>query len=222
LRIDVVDTGPGIAAEDLDTIFEEFHQLGNPQRSRQDGHGLGLAIVRRTARSLDHPLEVRSVVGKGSRFSVEIPLVGRPVAEIPPPEPAEPPAIETCDVLVVEDDPLVNEAMQWVLRDLGCTVLAVTSGDEVEAALEDMTPDLVIADFRLPGDRNGVDVITAVRRRLGRPVPACIITGDVSDAVRTLTEAAGVEWLSKPIRPEDLSRQVEQACCSKVICSEQT
>ena len=78
LRIDVLDTGPGIPREQIGTIFNEFCQLENSERSRQSGHGLGLAIVRRTAELLHHPLEVRSVPGCGSRFSITVPLVATP------------------------------------------------------------------------------------------------------------------------------------------------
>jgi signal transduction histidine kinase len=167
LRIDVLDTGSGISPEQIGTIFDEFCQLKNPERSRQGGHGLGLAIVRRTAELLDHPLEVRSVPGRGSRFSITVPVVATPGQGSQPHDvvsPVQCSVQHACAVLLIEDDPLVAEAMRWALEDLGCTVRTATSVAEVEELLNDFKPDLMITDYRLPGAQNGFAAIAAIRR----------------------------------------------------------
>jgi signal transduction histidine kinase/CheY-like chemotaxis protein len=217
LRIDVLDTGPGIPREQIGTIFNEFCQLENSERSRQSGHGLGLAIVRRTAELLHHPLEVRSVPGCGSRFSITVPLVATPGQASQPHDvvsPVQRPVQHACAVLLVEDDPLVAEAMQWALEDLGCTVRLAATVTEAESLLNAFVPHLMITDYRLPGNQDGFAAIAAIRRRVGHEIPVCLITGDVTREVSMAAEQAGVRWLTKPIKPDDLKYLVERAFSS--------
>jgi signal transduction histidine kinase/ActR/RegA family two-component response regulator len=214
-RIDVLDTGPGIPMGEVDRIFEAFHQLGNSERSRRSGHGLGLAIVRRTAELLGHRLTVLSELGRGSCFSVEVPLANAAAAT--PRQPADDafrPISGTCRVLLIEDDPLVREAMQWALEDLGCTVRVAVSMAETLDLVDRLDPHLILADYRLPGNYDGLDAIHEVRRRIGRDIAACLITGELAQSIRTRAERSGVHWLAKPIGPEDLRAAVERACPS--------
>jgi signal transduction histidine kinase len=211
LRIDVLDTGPGIPADRLDTIFDEFYQIGNPARSRTEGHGLGLAIVRRVARLLGHRLEVASAPGRGSRFSVEVPVTAESVPSTEEKPSEVTPARHICSVLLVEDDPLVAEAMQLVLEDLGCMLQSAASGEEALGLASRSEPQLVIADYRLPGDRNGLDTIVALRTKAGRDIPAWVITGDLSLDIQERAARAGVRFLHKPIRPEELGVLVQEA-----------
>jgi signal transduction histidine kinase len=210
LRIDVLDTGPGIPADRLDAIFDEFYQIGNPARLHAEGHGLGLAIVRRTAGLLGHRLEVASAPGRGTRFSVEVPVTAKaaPSTVEKPPEALPAPHVRSVSVLLIEDDPLVAEAMQLALEDLGCSVRSARSGEEALALASRSEPQIVIADYRLPGDRNGLDTIVALRTQAGKDIPASIITGDLSGDIQARTKRAGVHFLHKPIQPKELSNLV--------------
>lgn len=216
LRIDVIDTGPGIPADQLRSIFDEFHQVGNPARRRGEGHGLGLAIVKRAADLMGHVLDVRSVPGRGSRFSVEVPLDpdGQGTRAVPALADAAR-APRGCRVLVVEDDPLVAMAMRLVLQDLDCDVLLADSASEAEAAIRAAgAVDLILADFRLPGGVDGIETVGRVRVIVGAEVLAGIITGDLSTEVEARATAAGARCLIKPVRPADLAALVDAACRS--------
>jgi CheY-like chemotaxis protein/anti-sigma regulatory factor (Ser/Thr protein kinase) len=213
LRIDVIDIGPGIPADMLDTIFDEFYQIGNPARLHAEGHGLGLAIVRRTARLLGHRLEVVPAPGCGTRFSVEVPITAEPASSTlkKPPEALPAPHARSISVLLIEDDPLVAEAMQLALEDIGCNVRSAASGEEALALASRSAPQMVIADYRLPGDRNGLDTIIALRIQAGKDIPASMITGDLSPDIQACAERAGVRFLQKPIQPEELGNLVREA-----------
>jgi CheY-like chemotaxis protein len=115
---------------------------------------------------------------------------------------------------LIEDDPLVMTAMRWALEDLGCSVRNAGSGAEALALVDVASPQLVIADYRLPGDQNGLEVIAAVRICAGKDLPACVITGELAQEVRMRAEQAGVRCLYKPIRPDDLRAWIEEACRS--------
>jgi signal transduction histidine kinase/CheY-like chemotaxis protein len=213
-RFEVWDTGCGIPEEQLATIFEEFHQLGNPARARAEGHGLGLAIAQRAADLLGHRLDVCSTLGRGSRFSIAVPLAPpAPSAWAPEPVETEPERARSGGVvLVIEDDPLILAAMRLVLADLRCTMLAATSvADAVALITTSPPPDLVIADYRLPGGETGVEALTAVRARLGANLPVCVITGDLSPEIQARVEAMGGQFLHKPIRAEAMTALVEAA-----------
>ena len=203
LAIEVWDTGIGIPEDQLEEVFIEFRQLANPHRDRDQGLGLGLAIVDRTARVLGLPLAVRSRVGRGSVFSILVPLGDAALAT--PVERAEAPALEGCAVLIVEDDREIRSAMVLLLEGWKCRVAAASSARGVEAALERLgsPPDIVIVDYRLPDGRTGLEVIASVRARHPR-VAAIVATGDVSPDVLRETQAAGHPVLHKPLRPARL------------------
>ena len=172
LRIEVWDTGPGIPELELQAIFEEFHQLDNPARERSKGLGLGLAIVQRLADLLGHKIDVRSRLGAGSVFTIEVPL-GRPeAADLPVPSQNETqestPSRGT--ILIVEDDPAVLEMLQLLFDDEGHrTVVAADGHKALELAAQGSTvPDLIIADYNLPKGLNGLEIIA----RLQRAAPA--------------------------------------------------
>jgi PAS domain S-box-containing protein len=231
VRVDVIDTGPGIAEEHLEDIFQEFQQLGNPARERGGGHGIGLAIVRRAVDVLGHRLTVRSQPGRGSRFSVDLPLTteGDAAAASGPTLPgpgslgtaarahsAEGRLAEGRDslpVLLLEDDPLVLMATRMLLEDIGCTVTEARTVDEAEQALIPLQgtgaePALLLADYRLPGGTNGLDGVLRLRRRVGPRLAAALITGDVTDALEPVARAADVDLLRKPVRPDELHRLI--------------
>lgn len=211
VRIQVLDTGIGIAEDELERVFEEFHQVGNTARDRREGLGLGLAIVKRLSTLLEHPVQVASVVGHGTCFSVQVPLaVGssarqRDVADFQ--LPLEIP-YEGAEILVVDDEVDIREGLAMNLRQWGYAVSVAADYDQALAALkEDSPPVLVIADYRL-GAETGIDVIRAVRRWNRRKIAAVLLTGDATEARVRESARLGVQLLRKPVSAEQLRRAV--------------
>ncbi|ANC90840.1 hybrid sensor histidine kinase/response regulator [Azospirillum humicireducens] len=224
LRIEVWDTGVGIDPANLGVIFEDFHQLGNPGRDRKQGLGLGLAIVRRLAQVLGHPVTVRSKLGKGSVFAVEVPLSGcdgdrsgdDPADSEPEPaagtQAASAPA-KAGTVLVIEDDAMQLEGIGMLLRGWGYAVIPARGIVEACAELDNAAaaPDLVLSDLRLSGPETGIDAIQAVRARCGRRVPGVIVTGDTDpDRLRSV-DRSGLPLVHKPCDPRALRRLLSRS-----------
>ena len=214
VRIEVYDTGPGIPAESLEDIFLEFHQLGNPERDRQKGLGLGLAIVRRLADLLGQAVDVRSEVGRGSRFSVTVPLAAqRPASRLQAAAAAALGAdLQGRRVLVLDDDVAVLEAMRRLLERWGCEVVAATTPEEAVAGVASgaVPPDLLIVDYRLRHHASGIETIGQLRERAGSAIPALIITGDTApDRLREAQES-GYPLLHKPVKPAQLRSVMRQ------------
>jgi CheY-like chemotaxis protein len=206
LAIEVWDTGPGIPQDELRDIFKEFHQLGNATRDREQGLGLGLAIVERTALLLGHPLVVKSRVGHGSMFSIRVPYgdAGR-IRASDPSRPAQWASLEGCIALVVDDDKEIRAAMTMLLEGWSCKVLCASSGPEARALLDSSgcAPHVVLADYRLPGEENGIHVIRSVLR--AHPDAAGIlISGDIAPEILKEAEGSGFRLLHKPLRPARL------------------
>ena len=214
LRIEIWDTGPGIPAPELRAIFEEFHQLDNPARERSKGLGLGLAIVQRLANLLGHKIDVRSRLGMGSVFTVEVPL-GRVDVERSPvrdQSKAQKSALSQGTILIVEDDPAVLEMLQMLFDDDGLRTLIAADGHvALEVTAKAATkPDLVIADYNLPNGLNGLELISALQTQLQRAVPGIILTGDIStDSLRKIA-SHGCVHLNKPVRAPELTRLAQR------------
>jgi len=210
--VGVYDTGQGIPAAQQREIFDEFHQLDNPQRDRRRGLGLGLAIVRRTAALLDHPLALRSVAGSGSCFFVTLPraatAVGRVQADITSAVASD---FSGRTILIVDDDAIVAQAVSVLLQGWGCQVHSCESLDGALGivAQPGNIPELMLVDYRLRDNVTGSTVISALQRRIGRAIPAIIITGDT--APKRLKEAAdaGHPLLHKPVGPDKLRRTMD-------------
>jgi len=206
--IAVVDTGIGIPQEQQHEIFREFHQLGNPERDRTKGLGLGLAIVDRLAKLLDHGISVDSSPGKGSRFSVEL-SPGDPAALSFPasPAPEETPGnLAGIVVVVIDDEADIREAMQQVLEGWGCKAVVAASDQEAEGKLSELsrTPDVIIADYRLRDNRTGVQAIERLRAQFGRDIPGVIVSGDIAPERLQEAQASGHTLLHKPVAPAKL------------------
>jgi len=203
LRIEVHDTGIGIAPERHAEIFREFYQVdgGSRRRGRSVGMGLGLAIVAGLSQALAHPVTVASRPGRGSTFTVRVPIA-HPVA------PAVPSADLVADdlggrtILVIDDEPAIVDALVDVLERWGCVAVAAGSAREAIALLGGRgLPDAMVVDAQLGDGRSGMAAIAEVRAALGGPVPAIIVTGDTDPA--RIREAAGIGFplLHKPLSP---------------------
>ncbi|WP_188261494.1 hybrid sensor histidine kinase/response regulator [Azospirillum tabaci] len=208
LRIEVWDTGPGIAAEHLDAIFEDFVQLGNPERDRRRGLGLGLPKVRRKAALLGHAVEVRSRPGQGSVFSIMVPLAASEsrTDTVTPTPVGRAEGLSTRLILIVEDDPVQSAGMQLLLESWGHDVLVAADGPAALATLRaaPRCPDVILSDFRLPGPLTGAETVTRAAEQEGRPIPGIILTGDTAPERIREAVAAGCRLLHKPVTPDVL------------------
>jgi two-component system, sensor histidine kinase len=208
VRIEVWDTGRGIPPERHSEIFREFYQLENPERDRRKGLGLGLAIVERLSRLLDHPVELRSTVGKGSMFAITVPL-GAAEDYIPietGPDTAGVFDLSGSLVLVIDDEGAVQEGMAALLRKWQCEVLTAGSGKEMLQQLVTVQrlPDLIICDYRLRAGENGIEVVEMLRNEFNVDIPAVLVTGDTAPDRLRDAEASGLPILHKPLNPARL------------------
>jgi signal transduction histidine kinase len=205
--VQVCDTGPGIPDEGQEAIFQEF-QRAHSDIPGQTGFGLGLAIVRRFAQVLGHPVSLASRVGRGSTFSVLIPLSSETP---PPPVPAPqfrafPSRIAGAKIMLIENEPAVSEAMILLLERWGCDVAVATSGAEAVEKLRALAnpPQIIIADLHLNNGELGPQAINAVRRACGKNAPALLVTADHSARAEDEARRNKLEMLRKPVRPAEL------------------
>jgi len=207
LRIEVWDTGRGIPVEKHREIFREFSQLERTEAERRTGLGLGLAIVERLARLLDHAVQVRSRPGKGSVFAISVPR-GRREDSIVEAAAELTTAFDLTGVLilVIDSDPAVRQAMDTLLRKWNCDVVIASSGAEMKdkVALVRRVPDLIISDYRARGAGNAVGVVELLRNEFNSEIPALFLTGDTGlDRARD-QEVGGMPILHKPLNPARL------------------
>lgn len=206
LIVEVRDSGIGIPEDQLEHIFEEFYQVDNPERDRSQGLGLGLAIIDRLASLLGHRIDVDSSPGRGTVFSLELPLTDAPVQrhDAVGDVAAEPALADMSGRLavLVEDDDAVREATEYMLTDWGCEVIAADSGAMAAADIADSgrVPDFIVADLRLRGQETGVDAIASIRHAAGGPVPAVIVTGDTDPSRLREVAASDCVLLHKPLQ----------------------
>jgi len=202
LSIEIRDTGRGIAEGDRERVFQEFYQVDNFERDRSKGLGLGLAIVRRLTLLLDHPLELRSQVGKGSVFKLSLPTTDAEMLPFIPrsPEPILA-ALQGALILVVDDELMVQEAMSSLLKSWGSDVVVASSGAEMleRIAACPAAPDLILCDYRLPGEENGIDVIRRLQSEFNEDIPAILITGDTAPDRLQQAHDSGFVVLAKPV-----------------------
>lgn len=206
VRIEVLDTGIGIPADQLPHIYDEFYQIGSSDRAR-DGYGLGLSIVHHLVNLLALELDVRSEVGRGSTFSLLLPAAGSVTPYLAQSERGTTgkSTIATHRVLLIEDDPAVRTATRMLLEVNGCEVCAVGCLREaLQAARGNRAFDLLIADYHLRGDETGTQAIATLREVAGSPLKALLLTGDTSSAIRNLSTDERLRIISKPINADDL------------------
>nr|MBA2721833.1 response regulator [Methylibium sp.] len=216
VQVQVWDTGLGIAPAEQSRIFEEFYQVhahAPLQANQSKGLGLGLAIVQRLARLQDAPLALASVPGRGTVFTLTLPL-GKP----PRPQPLAPAArkpglgltLERRDILVVEDEPAVREGLVVLLKGWGATVHAFESVEAVEAWArgEPPAPDLAIVDYRLPNGRTGTEALKSLRTAFGSTLPAILVTGSTMSGHEEEASRDDFHLLIKPVAPNKLRAMI--------------
>jgi CheY-like chemotaxis protein/anti-sigma regulatory factor (Ser/Thr protein kinase) len=214
LRIQVWDTGIGIPSERRREIFEEFTQLGNPERDRNQGLGLGLAIVDRLSRLMGHGITVRSAPGKGSVFTVELPLSAGTSTPLPRPELVRNHVVESNRVVVlIDDEPFVLKGLSMVLQGWGYRVLAASSEAEAMEQLAAMNtpPSIILADYRLREGRTGTEAVAHIRDHFAAAIPSIIITGDTAPERLREAEASGFSILHKPVQPPALREALRES-----------
>lgn len=211
IEIQVWDTGPGIPEHHLTQIFEEFRRFDSgATKSGGDerGLGLGLSICQRIARMLDHPLRVRSYVGRGSMFSIRVPVgivTQQPaLREIP----SAPDALAGLRVLCVDNDPEILDGMRALLGRWKAIALTASTVDEALAHIDsghpESLPDVALVDYHLHDRLDGLGVIAELRRRAKRDLPAALLTGDGSDTLKHAAREYGCAVLTKPVKPASL------------------
>ncbi|MCU0755066.1 MAG: ATP-binding protein [Xanthomonadales bacterium] len=213
IAIEVWDTGNGIPEPLQRMVFEEFFQIGNPERDREKGLGLGLAIVDRLVRLLGLTLQLRSRSGVGSMFRVLVPTSAREISPSPPTEspqraPRWAPRAEL-QVVVIDDERSVREATAALLSSWGCRVRSAAAVEELMVD-GSAVPDLIIADLRLRGDCTGLIAIDQLRRHHARTIPAVVVTGDTSPERLSLLRDSGLPVLHKPLKLDQLRELLDR------------
>lgn len=212
LRLEVWDTGRGIAADRLESIFLEFNQLDVGRAADRKGVGLGLAIVERIAKILGYRVQVQSRPGRGSRFSIEVPLAARvplPIS-LQAPQPGTGNPLPGRRLLVLDNELSILESMAALLGQWGCEVLTATDQAAALAVLQGRAPELILADFHLDHGVTGCQVVQQLREHFQQPLPAVIITADRSDQCRRALQQLGAPLLNKPLKPGKLRAVLSQ------------
>ena len=215
MELQVLDTGVGIEKKDEERIFEEFFQLQNPERDRTKGLGLGLSIVKRSAELLGHSIHVHSEPGRGSCFSIILPVTAFPLEGSAAAHnvPGELRFERDYFIVVIDDEQSIREAMRTTLEFWGCHVVCAGSAEEALAELGKhlRTPDLVISDYRLRDHKNGLQAIDDIRGSVDELLPAIIITGDISANDLGMIASRGIPIAHKPLTGDDLARLIAEA-----------
>ena len=212
LRLEVWDTGRGIAADRLESIFLEFNQLDVGRAADRKGVGLGLAIVERIAKILGYRVQVASRPGHGSRFSIEVPLAARvplPLSQQAP-QPGTGNPLPGRRLLVLDNELSILESMAALLGQWGCEVLTATDQAAALEVLQGRAPELILADFHLDHGVTGCQVVRRLREHFQQPLPAVIITADRSDQCRRALQQLGAPLLNKPVKPGKLRAVLSQ------------
>jgi len=222
LRIDVYDTGLGIPTSKKRAIFQEFHRLDQGAKVAR-GLGLGLSIVERIARVLDHKIAVASAVGRGSQFSVEVPLsaaipvsqhqrVAREIDRV---------QLSGITVLCIDNELAILDGMESLLGGWGCRVLKAPDLETAIAVVAEskLSPDGLLVDYHLD-EGNGIEAIAELRRRFGADLTAILITADRSPRVRADAREHGIQILNKPIKPAALRALLTQWRMQRVAAAE--
>src|SRR5688572_9914207 len=215
MHLEVIDTGVGIPANELARICDDFYQVGVSANLTRDGYGLGLGIVSRIAAFLGMHLEIRSEVGKGSVFSLDMPAAltsgESGISEASAPQVPTLARSASIRILLVEDDPGVRNATRMLLRVEGHDISTAASLSEaVSQATENPDISLLITDYHLSAHETGLQVLSAVRELLGPSLRAVLVTGDTSSAMRALPDDPYLRVASKPVNADELLALVRE------------
>ena len=210
--ISVADSGNGIVASEQQKVFEEFYQVGNPERDRARGLGLGLSIVRRLAKLLAIDLRMLSEPGQGTRFELRLPLTytqpraAAPVVSLR--------SALNAKVLVLDDERAVRQGVRLLLEELGCACSEAGTTEEALASVATSRPDIVLADMRLRGGDTGIAAVRAIREAIGH-IPALLVSGDTAPDRLREASRAGIRLLHKPVSMDVLRGAIEEATSAK-------
>lgn len=216
VRIKVWDTGIGIAEDELHAIFDEFHQVDNPARERSQGLGLGLSIVQRLGRLLGHAVDVSSVPGKGSIFTVTIARApdgkpNPPSSAVEPYSTAQQPR-QNSKIVIVEDDPDILDLLEQLLKDAGHIVRTASNAAAALKLIEGgaIRPEILVTDHCLPGGMDGLELLAQRRASLPYDLPAILLTGDISKETLARIARQDCVQLSKPVKPLELAAAIKR------------
>ncbi len=219
--LSIEDTGVGIPEADRQRIFEEFVQLGNVERDRNQGIGLGLSIVKRLALLLGVEVRADAAPSGGARFLVGLPLGDRSKCQYLPVGFVETPGehVDSLFVLVIDDEEEVCLAIEGLLETWGCIVMTATSGSAALQQLDEIgeMPDVIVSDYRLRHGETGGDVIHRIREHLQTDVPAIILTGDIAPDRLKDIKLLGYPMLHKPCEPAVLRKLLANAAASRAL-----
>ena len=204
IELQVWDTGPGIPDHHLAQIFEEFRRFDQPGTGGERGLGLGLSICQRIARILEHPLQVHSRVGHGSMFSITVPRGTSAPRVAPVASEVATDVLTGMHVLCVDNDPEILDGMRALLHRWGVTAALATTVDEALAGIDAAMPAALLVDYHLHDRLDGLGVIAELRRRARTDLPAALVTGDGSDALKERAREYGCVVLTKPVKPASL------------------
>ncbi|WP_126452657.1 hybrid sensor histidine kinase/response regulator [Sulfuriflexus mobilis] len=207
VQICIEDSGKGVPEEEHERIFDEYHQLHNPGRDREQGLGLGLAIVRRLCGLLEHELLFDSRLNDGAIFKLMIPAARAEDVEVDIKEAgAGSWMLDGKLVVVIDDEKSILDGMQTVLQGWGCKVVAAESAESVLTMLEttSQTPDMIISDYRLAENKTGIQAIKEIKQVYGETIPGVLITGDTEKDIFKQADRRGYTLLHKPVKPVQL------------------
>ena len=205
LCLEVWDRGPGIPEDKQLVIFEEFKRLDSHQTRAEKGLGLGLAIADGLCRVLGHTLRVRSWPGRGSVFSVSVPLARAQVVAPTQVSELNGHVLSGAQVLCIDNEDSILIGMNSLLTRWGCQVWTARNRDECAALLKDgVRPQLALVDYHLDHGETGTELMAWLRTQLGEPVPGVVISADGRPETVAQVHAAGLEYLAKPVKPAAL------------------
>jgi signal transduction histidine kinase/CheY-like chemotaxis protein len=206
VRLSVIDTGRGISPDQQESVFQEFVQLHNTARDRSKGLGLGLAIVSRLSRLLGHRVNLRSRPQHGSVFSIDVPCGEAHLIQSPAPASAPGPVPDDALVLLVDDESAILRGMAELFDNWHIDLVTAHSVDEAVQWLDSIerVPDVIVSDYRLPEDTDGIEVINRLRQKYGHAIPGILVTGDTAPDTILRISQAGFPLLHKPLRPAKL------------------
>ena len=210
VEVMVADTGHGIAQDQQDKVFQEFYQIGNPERDRAQGLGLGLSIVQRLVTLLGIRMQMQSTAMRGTRFVLSLPAVAAPAFNAASqPDTGHGENFNLC-VLVIDDEKNVRTSLRMLLEELGCTCVEASGTEQAVTQVKQQRPDLVLADYRLRGSDSGIKAIEAVHA-LWPGVPTVLVSGDTAPSRLQEARYAGIRLLHKPLPLDVLKKELAAA-----------